>query len=233
MGRADIHIHTRVSDGMASVAETLAHVEERTTLDVIAVTDHEDARGGLEARELAARRGLRVEVIPGAEVTTRQGHLLALFIERTPPIFRSVEATLEAIHAQGGIAVAAHPMSWLTRSLSARTIDRVTARNEAGATFDAIEANFSPAGRVSAGARRGATRNAGGCPCAAAATPTTCPSWGRAGRSSRGRRRRSCGRRWRRGRCRRGTRARSRCARSGWGGRRWGWRGDSRPRRVR
>lgn len=158
MGRADLHVHTRVSDGMASVAEALAYAEERTGLDVIAVTDHEDVRGGLEARELAARRGLRVEVAPGAEVTTRHGHLLALFIERTPPIFRSVEATLEAIHAQGGLAVAAHPMSWLTRSLSARTIDRVTARNEAGATFDAIEANFSPAGRVSA--KRAARRNA-------------------------------------------------------------------------
>lgn len=160
MGRADLHIHTRISDGMATVADTLAYVEERTTLDVIAVTDHEDARGGLEARELAAKRGLRVEVIPGAEVTTRHGHLLALFIERTPPVFRSVEATLEAIHAQGGLAVAAHPMSWLTRSLSARTIDRVTARDEAGVTFDAIEANFSPAGRVSAArvARRNAER---------------------------------------------------------------------------
>lgn len=158
MGKADLHIHTRISDGMASVEAVLERAEHGTDLNVIAITDHEDARGGLEARELAAKRGLNIEVIPGAEVTTRHGHLLALFIERTPPIMRSVEATIEAIHAQGGIAIAAHPMSWLTRSLSRRTIDRVTARAEEGVTFDAIEANLSPAGRVTA--RKTAERNA-------------------------------------------------------------------------
>ena len=158
MGKADIHIHTRISDGMASVEAVLERAERETDLDVIAITDHEDARGGLEARELAAKRGMRLEVAPGAEITTRHGHLLAIFIERTPPIFRSVEATIEAIHAQGGIAIAAHPMSWLTRSLSGRTIDRVVARGEEGVLFDAIEANPSPAGRVTA--RKALERNA-------------------------------------------------------------------------
>ena len=158
VGKADLHIHTRISDGMASVETVLERAEHGTDLDVIAITDHEDVRGGLEARELAAKRGLRVEVVPGAEMTTRHGHLLALFIERTPPIFRSVEATIEAIHAQGGIAIAAHPMSWLTRSLSRRTIDRVVARGEEGVVFDAIEANLSPAGRVTA--RQTEERNA-------------------------------------------------------------------------
>lgn len=150
MARADLHIHTRHSDGFASVEQLLAHVEQ-TDLDVIAVTDHEDVTGGLRAREAAARRGCRVEVIPGAEVTTRHGHLLALFVERTPRLFRSVEATLEEIHALGGLAVAPHPLSWLTRSLSARTLDRVQRRAEPGVTFDAIElGNPSPAGRATA-----------------------------------------------------------------------------------
>ena len=81
-------------------------------------------------------------------MTTRHGHLIALFIESTPRIFRSLEATLEAVHAQGGIAVAPHPMSWLTRSLGQRAIDRVVQRGEEGVTFDAIEMNYSPAGRV-------------------------------------------------------------------------------------
>ena len=84
MGKADLHIHTRISDGMASVETVLERAEHATDLDVIAITDHEDVRGGLEARELAAKRGLKVEVVPGAEITTRHGHLLALFIEETP-----------------------------------------------------------------------------------------------------------------------------------------------------
>ncbi len=151
MGKADLHLHTSVSDGMYSVARLLEHVEAKLDLDVIAVTDHEDATGGHRARELAAKRGYRVEVIAGAEVTTLQGHLLALGIETAPKSFRGIEATLEAIHSQGGLAVIPHPFSWLTRSLSERTVARLMHRNETGITFDAIElANPSPAGRVTA-----------------------------------------------------------------------------------
>ena len=151
MGKADLHIHTRVSDGLATIEQLLEYVEHGTDLDVIAVTDHEDAAGGLRARERAAKRGLRFEVIVGAEITTLQGHLLGLFLEETPKSFRSAERTLEAIHRQGGLAIAPHPMSWLTRSLSERTIDRITERSEAGVVFDGIEVgNPSPAGRVTA-----------------------------------------------------------------------------------
>ena len=149
MGKADLHIHTRVSDGLATVAQVLEHAEHGTDLDVVAITDHEDATGGLRARELAAKRNLRLDVIPGAEVTTLHGHILALFIETEPKSFRSIERTLEAIHSQGGVAIVPHPMSWLTRSLSERTLRRVIERNEPGVLFDAIElANPSPAGRV-------------------------------------------------------------------------------------
>ncbi len=144
MGKADLHIHTRVSDGMASVSQVLEYIEHRTDLDAVAITDHEDISGGLEARDLAGRRGYRFEVIPGAEITTLQGHVLALFLERTPPSFRGIDSTLETIHREGGIAIAPHPLSWLTRSISKRTFDRLQLGD--GQRFDAIElANPSPA----------------------------------------------------------------------------------------
>ena len=144
MGKADLHIHTRVSDGMASVSQVLEYIEHRTNLDVVAITDHEDVAGGLLARELAAKRGYRFAVIPGAEITTLQGHVVGIFLERTPSSFRRVESTLEMIHDQGGLAIAPHPLSWLTRSLSTRTMDRVALQD--GPRFDAVElANPSPA----------------------------------------------------------------------------------------
>lgn len=147
--RADLHIHTRVSDGLATIEQTIDHVVEAGVLDLVAITDHEDARGGHLAREYAARRGYRLEVLVGAEVTTLQGHLLALDIESAPKSFRAIEPTLYEIHRQGGLAVVPHPMSWLTRSLSRRTMDRISEANEPGITFDAIEtANPSPAGRA-------------------------------------------------------------------------------------
>jgi predicted metal-dependent phosphoesterase TrpH len=149
VGKADLHLHTRLSDGFPTVERLLEYVEHETDLDVIAVTDHEDVAGGQRARELAAKRGYRFEVIAGAEITSFHGHVLALFVEETPPVYRSIERTLEAIHAQGGIAIAPHPFGWLTRSLSERTIGRLQRRAEAGITLDAIElANPSPAGTI-------------------------------------------------------------------------------------
>ncbi|MFN0095863.1 MAG: PHP-associated domain-containing protein [Dehalococcoidia bacterium] len=151
MGKADLHLHTRVSDGLFSVEQLLEYVEHQTDLDVIAVTDHEDEGGGQRARELAAKRGYRFEVVVGAEVTSIHGHVLALFIERAPKSFRSVERTLEEIHAQGGVAVAPHPMTWLTRALSSATLKRLHDRQEAGVVFDGIElCNPSPAGKQAA-----------------------------------------------------------------------------------
>jgi hypothetical protein len=147
VGKADLHIHTRVSDGLASVESTIDYVEHATDLDVVAITDHEDVAGGLRARDYAARKGYTVEVVPGAEITTLQGHILALFIDRTPPSFRSIESTLEAVHAAGGLAIAPHPLSWLTRSLSRRTLLRLSASLDPAQRLDGIElANPSPAG---------------------------------------------------------------------------------------
>ena len=52
-GRADMHIHTLYSDGTASVAQVLEHVEHRTDLDVVAITDHERIDGAGYPQQLA------------------------------------------------------------------------------------------------------------------------------------------------------------------------------------
>ncbi len=152
-GRADVHLHTDEVDGLQSVAELLDYAEDQTDLDVVAVTDHDEIRGAFAARDLAARRNSRVRVIVGTEVTTRHGHLLALFVERTFPMLKSIDTTLAAIHAAGGIAVVPHPMSWLTTSVGERTLRRIHALGDKGRRdgvfFDAIEMlNPSVAGRV-------------------------------------------------------------------------------------
>jgi len=124
MGKADLHVHTSFSDGMAGARELLDYVETRTDLDVLAVTDHDDVRGALLARELWAKGGYRFDFVPGVEVTTIEGHLLALFVEEPLPSLCRLEEALEAVHRQGGIAVAPHPMNPLTRSLGARELRR-------------------------------------------------------------------------------------------------------------
>ncbi len=150
MGRADLHIHTRHGDGMATVSELLAHVEEATALDVIAITEHDTLRPAEEARELHARGAYRFELVQGMEVTTLDGHLLALFVDEPVPSFRRMEPTLEVIHRLGGLAVVPHPLSWMTRSVKVAVFDRVAAAaGNDGVYFDGIEEyNMSPAGRI-------------------------------------------------------------------------------------
>jgi hypothetical protein len=76
MGRADIHIHSIYSiDGTDTVTEILEQATYHANLDVVAVTDHDDLRGALEARELSGKYG--IDVVPGVELTTLEGHVLA------------------------------------------------------------------------------------------------------------------------------------------------------------
>jgi predicted metal-dependent phosphoesterase TrpH len=150
-GQADLHVHSTWSDGLDGVAAILDHVARHTALNVVAITDHDDLRGALEARELAACRGYPFEVVPGVEVTTRQGHLLALFVERPIPMLRSLEWTLDEVHAQGGLAIVPHPMSWLILSIGRRALMRISQRRDEGLYFDGIElVGSSWAGRVAA-----------------------------------------------------------------------------------
>jgi len=111
-GRADLHMHTTASDGWPSPYELVDHAR-LCGLDVIAVTDHDTMEGALRAAEYAAvKRGL--EVVIGEEVSSRDGHIVGLFLERRVRPGMSAAATVHAIHDQGGLAVAVHPF-WRTQ----------------------------------------------------------------------------------------------------------------------
>jgi len=106
--RADLHMHTTCSDGMQT-PEQLARRLFRSSLAVAAVTDHDTIEGALRVEEALAGDG--PEIVIGSEVSSADGHVLALFISRDVPPHLSARATIEAIHEQGGLAVAAHPYS--------------------------------------------------------------------------------------------------------------------------
>lgn len=99
--KLDLHVHSQRSpDGMMAVEEIVALARERG-LNGVAVCDHDLAL--LDAPEPDG-----FLLIPGIEVSTQLGHLLGLFITgpiETKDFFQAVEA----IHAQGGLAVLAHP----------------------------------------------------------------------------------------------------------------------------
>jgi predicted metal-dependent phosphoesterase TrpH len=111
-GRADLHMHTTASDGWPSAHQLVDHAR-RIGLDLIAVTDHDTIEGALRAADHAARRG-RLEVVIGEEVSSRNGHIVGLFLEKRIRPGMSAAATVHAIHDQGGLAVAVHPF-WRTQ----------------------------------------------------------------------------------------------------------------------
>ena len=113
--KADLHIHTTFSDGVASVPALLEHVASQTDLKVIAITDHDCIDGAVQASRMAHQFG--IDVIIGEEISTLDGDLLALFIDRPIPPHMSARESIHAIHAQGGLAIAPHPFDRSVSSL--------------------------------------------------------------------------------------------------------------------
>jgi predicted metal-dependent phosphoesterase TrpH len=82
----------------------------RRGLDGMIITDHDSVKGGLAGRKVA-RDYRAFRVIPGAEVSSNAGHILAIGIEENVTKGLSLGETLDRIHDLGGIAVASHPFS--------------------------------------------------------------------------------------------------------------------------
>ncbi|HXX55502.1 MAG TPA: PHP domain-containing protein [Methanoregula sp.] len=101
----DLHVHTNFSkDGESGVEEILMRAEE-AGLDAIAITDHDTIDGAKKA--LACHSP--VLVIPGIEVSTRQGHLLVLGVTEVIPSGLDVIATVEIARRMGAVLILPHP----------------------------------------------------------------------------------------------------------------------------
>jgi predicted metal-dependent phosphoesterase TrpH len=147
VGKADLQLHSDLGDGLAP-PEAILDAAERAGMNVIALTDHDDIRGAFLIRDLASRRNSPVEIVTGIEVTTRSGHLLALWVEEEIPMFAPLKQTIALIHSLGGVAIAPHPLSFLTFSIGEGALRALHAATPE-CRIDGIElVNPSYAGRV-------------------------------------------------------------------------------------
>lgn len=137
MGFADLHIHSMHSPDATTTVRAVLKQAADVGLDVIAITDHDEITGALEARELASQYG--VEVVTGAEVTTDEGHLVALYVEKLPPSGMSLDETLLWIGHYGGIAIAPHPFNQLPNSLDMQSVIGVLNRPRSKGILKGIE----------------------------------------------------------------------------------------------
>jgi predicted metal-dependent phosphoesterase TrpH len=108
----DLHMHTDHSHDCATPVEVLLATARAQGLGAIAVTDHNEISGALEARTQAEASDADppVKVIVGEEVkTAEQGEVIGLFIEEKIPRGLTLAETVAEIKRQGGLVYVPHP----------------------------------------------------------------------------------------------------------------------------
>jgi len=122
---ADLHVHSDHSKDSLITPKDLVYYAKKRGLNAVAVTDHDQIEGSLKiAREADFL------VIPGMEVSSADGHIVALNLQELIPKGLSAQETVDRIHRAGGVAIAVHPYAWLKGSLRSHVED---------AKFDAVE----------------------------------------------------------------------------------------------
>jgi len=125
----DLHVHSEGSyDARASV-EVLLEQAAAVGLDAIVVTDHDAIDQSLKAAALAPAYGL--VGVPGVEISTAHGHLLAIGVEELPTPREPLGETISQVRDLGGVAVVPHPFQ--------RSRHGVRKRHLRGCRPDAIE----------------------------------------------------------------------------------------------
>jgi predicted metal-dependent phosphoesterase TrpH len=106
--KCDFHIHSYYSyDGSSSPEEIIKDAIKKG-IDCIAITDHEEIKGAMEAQKKAADSIL---IIPGIEIKSRQGDILGLNVKNVIPKGLTAKDTIKKIKEQGGVVVIPHPFA--------------------------------------------------------------------------------------------------------------------------
>ena len=122
--RADLHVHTTYSKDSLITPKDLIFYAKKRGLTAVAVTDHNELDG---AYKIAKETDFLV--IPGMEVSSSDGHIVALNVREIIPRGLSAPETVLRIHLAGGVAIACHPYAYFKGSLEGNVCE----------TFDAIE----------------------------------------------------------------------------------------------
>ncbi len=140
----DLHTHTSYSkgdvfhDGNLSPQQIVDIAEERE-LSFLAITDHDNVAPSFIGKEHQIKQGYKVDVLTGVEVSSSDGHILALGVESNLPFWMSAKETVRAIHEQGGLAIAAHPFFRLTDSVGEKILREVAEDEDPQISWDGIE----------------------------------------------------------------------------------------------
>ena len=128
--KVDLHVHTCHSPCGMIAPYKIETIAVKKGLDAVAITDHNTIDGALKLASCAKV----IKVIVGEEVYTNQGEVIGYFLKEPIKPFLSVQETIHAIRAQGGIVSIPHPFDRLRSSSITRD-----ALNQVIAEVDMIE----------------------------------------------------------------------------------------------
>jgi len=156
----DMHTHSEYSpDSRTPLAAQVAALSA-ARIDVVCATDHNTIEGALRLRELAPDR---LRVIVGEEVSTRDGEIIGLFLEKPIPRDLSGEETIARIKDQGGVVSVPHPFSRnRMRHIRRDALERLWQQVDCVEIFNAREAFAGDNRRAEAFARERSIPGAAG-----------------------------------------------------------------------
>jgi predicted metal-dependent phosphoesterase TrpH len=114
--RFDLHVHTNGSSDSNIPCGMAIRRARELGLWGISITDH-------DRLTIVEQQQPDIVLVPGAEITTQWGDLLALGISKLPDNSLPVPRIIDNIHAQGGVAVVPHPFTDAPNSMNERVLD--------------------------------------------------------------------------------------------------------------
>lgn len=136
----DFHVHAFVGDG-GLAPWMLQRQAARVGLDVIAVTNHNQTLAGRIGR-WASGRSSGPMIMVGEEITGRDFHLIAVGIQQAVDWNQPADAAIDQVHAQGGVAIAAHPLRGLVEGYDDRALTQLDGLEAAHP--DALQSTLTP-----------------------------------------------------------------------------------------
>ncbi len=141
MYKVDLHTHSIASSDGGITPEQYAKALETELLDFIAITDHDRIDFAL-----GLNKALGDKIIVGQEITTSEGELIGLYLNKKVEPGQTLVATAHAIHDQGGLVYVPHPFETVRKGVTRDNLD------EAATLIDIVEIhngrawaqNFSP-----------------------------------------------------------------------------------------
>ncbi|TET89983.1 MAG: PHP domain-containing protein [Methanomassiliicoccales archaeon] len=104
----DLHIHSAYSTDTDIQVRDILKMAKKRNLRGIAITDHNEIAGSLEACELAKEMEGFV-VVRAVEISSSEGHILGYGLDKTIKRDLSPQETVEAIRRAGGVPIVPHP----------------------------------------------------------------------------------------------------------------------------